>query len=499
MPQTGTMSGGVSNFIDTVRVGETDYPIKPSIMQKVTYEQLVGLRQANKLVEGHWYRITDYQCTTTQEGTQSAGHQFDIIVRADDKYALNENAFAIEHEGDTYFQNANLSAWELKYCLDNDTNRFAWADPTNGKGVIYYMKDEFNNECPYDFKNIQYVFEEGFEYNKWGRTYAVNRNSSLDTEVDGTMYYGYTANSKPDGWTDNNCYTKNLVTSVSEPLYSAPNGSLLTGGNIIKVNIESFIAYTFDDNGNDATLATEHRCYNNHISPYYFSNYYGGGYKNYFILNSIFAKKDLDTNLYFNNNIFGNGCHNITLSGANYNNIFGNGCYNITFGDNCTNNTFGNNCYNNVFGINCSNNTFGNGCGGNTFGDGCSYNIFENSCYNITFGDNCTNNTFGNNCANSTFGNNCSYNIFGDGCVSNTFGSSTQSPQAYFENIIFENGNKLIHLTCNQTTSSSSKCQNILVALGVNNTNTVKTITIDAVNQTNRTVVRSAADTEITA
>ena len=29
--------------------------------------------------------------------------------------------------------------------------------PENGKGVIYYMKDEWNNECPYDFKNIQFI------------------------------------------------------------------------------------------------------------------------------------------------------------------------------------------------------------------------------------------------------------------------------------------------------------------------------------------------------
>jgi hypothetical protein len=25
---------------------------------------------------------------------------------------------------------------------------------TEGRGVIYYMKDEHGNECPYDFKNI---------------------------------------------------------------------------------------------------------------------------------------------------------------------------------------------------------------------------------------------------------------------------------------------------------------------------------------------------------
>jgi hypothetical protein len=45
----------------------------------------------------------------------------------------------------------------LKYCLDNDTTRFEWADANNGKGVIYWMRDEFGNEAPYDFKNIQFT------------------------------------------------------------------------------------------------------------------------------------------------------------------------------------------------------------------------------------------------------------------------------------------------------------------------------------------------------
>ena len=62
----------------------------------------------------------------------------------------------------TYFNNSNLSAWELKYCLDNDTDRFAWADP-DGYGVIYYLKDEFGNEANFDFKNLQkngkYLFD----------------------------------------------------------------------------------------------------------------------------------------------------------------------------------------------------------------------------------------------------------------------------------------------------------------------------------------------------
>lgn len=102
------------------------------------------------------YRITDYACTTTQENTKSAGHPFDIIVTADSENTLNEKARAIQHEGDTYFADCDLSAWKIWYCLDNDATRFAWADSVNGKGVIYRMIDEWNNDVPYDFKNIMY-------------------------------------------------------------------------------------------------------------------------------------------------------------------------------------------------------------------------------------------------------------------------------------------------------------------------------------------------------
>ena len=49
----------------------------------------------------------------------------------------------------------NMNAWELKYCLDNDKDLFDWAE-TEGKGVIYYLKDEFRNEAPYDFKNAMF-------------------------------------------------------------------------------------------------------------------------------------------------------------------------------------------------------------------------------------------------------------------------------------------------------------------------------------------------------
>ena len=116
-------------------------------MQEITWSALKTLRDGGNLTPGQLYRITDYTCTTTQTNTQSAGHVFDVIVLALSESTLSETAWADHHEGDTYFSNCKLEAWELKYCLSNDTTRFKWADSTNGKGVIYWMKDEWNNEC----------------------------------------------------------------------------------------------------------------------------------------------------------------------------------------------------------------------------------------------------------------------------------------------------------------------------------------------------------------
>ena len=158
-------SGTPSTPIQTKDIADgavTDIKIDEAYRQKiansveVTYSALKDMRDNGKLVSGQFYRITDYITTTAQAETQSAGHAFDVVVVALDSHTLSETANAVQHNGDSYFNGCKLSAWELKYCLDNDTTRFAWADTENGKGVIYYMKDEYNNECPYDFKNIQF-------------------------------------------------------------------------------------------------------------------------------------------------------------------------------------------------------------------------------------------------------------------------------------------------------------------------------------------------------
>ena len=132
---------------------------------KATYEEMTEMREQGKLIPGQYYQITDYVTTvsTTPDPNtgmvmvRSAGHQFDLLVRADAADTLSETAWAVQHDGDTYFQNARLEAWQLKYTLDNDSNRYEWADTEQGKGVIYEMKDEWGNRLPYDFKNVQFL------------------------------------------------------------------------------------------------------------------------------------------------------------------------------------------------------------------------------------------------------------------------------------------------------------------------------------------------------
>ena len=141
-------------MIKEIEVDGVRHSIQAENTIKTTWAELKSLRDNSQLAPGTFYRITDYVTTTTQSETKSANHPFDVIVLALSENTLCEDAKAILHEGDTYFADSDLSAWELKYCLDNDKTRFWWADEKNGKGVIYRMIDEKRNNCPYDFKNI---------------------------------------------------------------------------------------------------------------------------------------------------------------------------------------------------------------------------------------------------------------------------------------------------------------------------------------------------------
>ena len=181
----------------------------------VTYEFLTAVREAGNLVPGQYYRITDYVTTTMAVDTRSAGHPFDIIVRADSKDTLNEQAWAVKHNGDTYFEGARLEAWELKYRLDN----VEWSQKV---GTL--VMDENDG---YTALSIGTVDIDGETYILWDASefeedYGFNRLVSLTKEVGAEMlqFDAETGEIVEDGYT----------TTIAEVLgdYTEPGKGTIT-------------------------------------------------------------------------------------------------------------------------------------------------------------------------------------------------------------------------------------------------------------------------------
>ena len=381
-------------------------------LESITYDGLKTLRDKGKLVPSRYYRITDFVTTVATDGNaQSAGHPFDLIVLAITPNVLQEKCYAIQHEGDEYFKNCKLTSWEVWYCLDNDTTKYAWADTTNGKGVIYRMIDEWQNDCPYDFKNVQFkrYYTSGLGNGEIAQGYfAIDNNINIF----------------PEGAVDTSnplyCYTFTRLNGIE----SGYGVGRVTQGDVLDESIQTlgFSSDTYTRCQNNVLghmKSASHILTNNvflTISTYNeeVGSYYLPSYGNKIGLNC-------------SNNTFGSDVYGLTFGDGCSDNIIGDDCYYNTFGDRCSSNTFGNSCYNNTFGNSCYSNKFGNNCHNNSFGNDCSNNSFGNSCYYNSFGDDCYGNTFGIGCTNNTFGNSFSSNKFGVDCVSNSFENSCDS------------------------------------------------------------------------
>ena len=297
----------------------------------VTYSELVQLRDLGVLYPGATYRITDYQCSSSDDDTSVASNKFDILVKAIDTDKLSEHCRALRNASDSYFpEETNFEAWEIWYCLDNDTTRFNWAS-TSGKGVIYRLIDEFGNDCPYDFKNI--MFKRTASWFSSREDWCTNVLGSTPTS-------------------DRLFYTFSLVSDTSSEDLSTKQANY---------NGTKYLKF-----------------YENKIEPYYNG-----------------TTQSLNNNVFILKTIAQNGCYHNTFGTNCYSNTFGTYCYSNTFGTNCYSNTFVTNCYHNTFENYCHSNTFGNYCDSNTFGNNCYSNTFGNNCYSNTFGNSCYSNTFG--------------------------------------------------------------------------------------------------------
>lgn len=300
----------------------------------ITHSELKALRDGGNLAPGTWYRITDYQTTIPPNFTadvRSAGHLFDVIVRADDNSHLNENAYAAHHEGDEHFAGCKLEAWELKYCIDNDTDRFQLAY-AGGKGVIYWMKDEFGNECPYDFKNIMF-----------SRTMT---NGEYDPQ--GQAAYAYTFNIFMSGIAADATVAQAAINQI-QCFGNKIKESYIHNNMAIKDNV--FLLGEFD---NSAIFACMHNSIGfggqgNTLSTGS-GNQLGDGCRDC-LLGEECGENRLEA-----------GCESVTIAAGNEGNTLGAGCEHITIGQYCHGNRFGASCRSINLEESSQYNHFGNRC-----------------------------------------------------------------------------------------------------------------------------------------
>lgn len=339
----------------------------------ITYADLVALKNASELVEGTYYKITDYVTTTngktpnTDEPSRSAGHQFDIVVRATSTSTLSELASASLHEGDTYFATQNIGAWQIWYDINNDTTKYDWAvtDGT-GKGVIYRMIDERQNDLPYDFKNIQFYRDKTLE------KYACIADQM---KIEDGYYYTFTTTQGTNAskYGDMSLLTGDYVWYNKMVLFSDNSNIIKLNNNVaIQGNSRAFIGNTFG-----------YGCYNNTFGSQIRANNFG---------------------LYFYNNIIGDSVSSNTFQGYTYDNIFYGNIYS---------NTFLINCYSNI--IKTTGNYYFQG---NNVGERFNTNVIENK--------NIMANTFGKNFQNNTIFATFTGNTTHLGVNNNTFNGATQ-------------------------------------------------------------------------
>lgn len=543
-----------------------------------TYEHLINLRNNKELKPNTLYRITDYVTTTSQVNTKSANHQFDILVTALTENTLSENAKACLHDNDDYFarHNAKLEAWEIKYCIDNDSDRFQWVSNNVDSSLVtineslvdgFVFKNPFSydyimsvdsNSQTYDVEGNELFYEYGRETNPDGleNQLCIYKSDAELWEEEGAdyddkfFYYGTEIidgveydkwrKSCPDNYDGELIWTDNSPNVQGRKYFLTKK--VTKNSNLIKKNIGTGIIYYMKDEFNNECpydfknimfyiknyddyfytfswineygvvedlsvrqdlMADDGFCYgtyNNKILPYYNREGYAYPLQK---LNSnvIICTYDWSDGIYYGcyNNIFGMNCYNNILGYGCYNNIFGMDCYNNILGHECINNIFGNQCCDNVLDTYCSSNKFDDYCNGNKLGYecvnnsfntdcnknilkySCCFNKFNCNCYfneldtnscNNTFGDNCDHNTLGYGCNNNTFGNNCGYNTFRDDDVWHKHGSTFEYEGDCLSNVnnVKLSNNCSYLLFCTQYGSENDKLQNITVTSGVKGT-----------------------------
>lgn len=285
----------------------------------------------------------------------------------------------------------NMNAWELKYCLDNDKELFGWAD-THGKGVIYYMKDEFGNEAPYDFKNVmfqrRYISAVNYSYlnSLQGKYYGEQDYQYITTTSNSQYWYTFSNEDRSDGSLFGDSAYNIIETYINDGKKELNDIVAINSSN--SKFLKGCRSMTISGSGNVLTacnnlLMTAGNCtfdgVRNSTLTSFSSVTINGGY-----------------------NLRGNGCGTSTFTSC-WEIDMGNNLTGVTFEGGCNNITVGNYCQRLKIGAGCSNLTFGQFCMNFEIGKACINLTFGNYFRFITVEDDCsavTLNTSGGNSSN---------------------------------------------------------------------------------------------------
>lgn len=207
-----------SNYVDASTLQEVinDGGGSADLMISVTYDDLVDLVDSSSLLPGMRYRMIDYDTKISNPSADSMHHRFDLILTALSENSLSENCGAVQHEFSAeelqgisadeahYFDGCNLDAWQIKYSIDNDTDRFDWVyNGKNKEAVLAPMYlSSFDSVMQFS-RDLSSDSSVSMNNEHWGNfIYAfTDRNDAIyyfDTSVlDGynLCYYGYTSGS----------------------------------------------------------------------------------------------------------------------------------------------------------------------------------------------------------------------------------------------------------------------------------------------------------------
>lgn len=416
-----TSYDGSNKFIPVVD-GENGVP---RTLVVTTHAELKAMRDAGKLTPGSLYRITDYQCTTTQENTRSAGHQFDIVLLALSENKLAEEGWAMMHENDTYFANSNLSAWKVWYSLDNDKSRFAWADDSVDEGTEASMT----------------AYKPASQYTGPEERYICFRDVEYDKIINNENYYAWLSYGSNDTISRGR-YTKSLIPSNGDTIYGVGGNEVYDIGQTVESytpaqestgleNGRGVIYRLIDEFNNDIKYDFKNIQFKRKLTD---GSYDANGTETWcYTLNVWYNDMCQDASIVGNtlpnswnyisgvyDNVFGYAtAMDLFIEGANtFAFVLGNNVVlsflQFSHYSGIYSNTIGNGFCNNTIGDNFNSNIIGNYFINNTIGNGFVANIIRNGFRNNTIGNDFYGNTIGNDFLNKNISTRLTYANYGN-------------------------------------------------------------------------------------